>query len=314
MAETQGNDVIVIGGSAGAVEAVTQIVRALPRGLPAAVAVVVHHYERAPSVFGRILSRFNTLPPVTVEDEVPLEPGHIYVPPSDRHLVIEPGRLRVNRAAKENRARPAVDPLFRSAAKAYRHRVMGIILTGNLDDGTAGLMAIKRAGGITAVQDPDEAMFPAMPRSALDFVDPHYRVPLAEIPPLIVAAAEGRLSAKNQGRPGNGSPSQPGHLVPLTCPSCHGALQEIDDGKAISFACHTGHTFGVDSLLAGQDEDVETALWSAVRALQEKVFFLDRLAKRAEEHASTTMRDRHERERRRIEHHVATLRRLLETG
>jgi two-component system chemotaxis response regulator CheB len=312
--EPQGRDVIVIGGSAGAVEAVSAIVRALPRDLPAAVAVVIHQHERAPSVLGRILERFDTLPPVTVESEAPLARGRLYLAATDRHLIVEPGLLRATRTAKENRARPAVDPLFRSAARAYGHRVVGVVLTGNLDDGSAGLLSIKRAGGLAVVQDPEDAMFPGMPRSAIEFVDVDHQLPLAEIPPLLVSAAEGTMARTLRSANGNGGSAAEGHLVPLTCPSCHGALQEIDDGKGISFACHTGHTFGPKTLLEGQDEDIETALWSAVRALQEKMFFLDRLAKRAEENASTTMLERHQQERGRIEHHVATLRRLLESG
>src|SRR3954462_1183761 len=132
MGESRSQDIIAIGGSAGAIEAVREIIGALPRQLPAAVAVVVHHHERAPSVFGSILERLRTLHPVTVDDEVPLQHGRVYVPRSDRHLVIEPGMVRVHRGPKENRARPAVDPLFRSAARAYGPRVLGVVLTGNL--------------------------------------------------------------------------------------------------------------------------------------------------------------------------------------
>src|SRR3954471_14689663 len=279
MPDGRTRDIVVIGGSAGGIEAVTTIVRGLPRELNAVVAIVVHHYERGPSIFGKILDMVGTLPAVTVADQVPLEPGRIYVPVSDRHLIIEPGGVRATRSAKENRARPAVDPLFRSAARAYGQRVMGIILTGNLDDGTAGLRAVKRGGGLTVVQDPEEAIFDGMPRSALEHVYVDHKVRVEEVAPLIVAATEGKMG--NVGTMGStsfteppttdGHPSGPGPLVPVTCPTCHGVLRETDDGQATFFSCHTGHTFGVQTLLEGQDEDLEIALWSAVRALQEKM-------------------------------------------
>jgi two-component system chemotaxis response regulator CheB len=313
MPDGRTRDIVVIGGSAGAIEAVTTIVRALPRELKAAVAIVVHHYERVPSIFGKILDMVGTLPAVTVADQTPLEPGRIYVPVSDRHLVIEPGVVRATRSAKENRARPAVDPLFRSAARAYGRRVIGIILTGNLDDGTAGLRAVKRVGGLTVVQDPEEAIFDGMPRSALEHVEVDHTVKVEEVAPLIVAATESNMGSTGSTEPTttNGHPSGPGPLVPVTCPTCHGVLRETDDGEATSFSCHTGHTFGAETLLEGQDEDVEIALWSAVRALQEKMMLLERLIQRPT--VSDYMRERHGSERKRIEHHVATLRRLLES-
>ena len=314
MAGEDVRDIIAIGGSAGAIEAVSTIVRALPPTLPAAVAVVVHHYQRAPNIFGKILDSLQTLPATTVEDEAPLEHGRIYVPSSDRHLTIAPGSLHAIRTAKENRARPAIDPLFRSAAKAYGRRVVGVVLTGNLDDGAAGLMAIKRAGGLAVVQDPADAMFSGMPRNALEMVEVDFRVRLVEIAALLTTAAEGKMASKRPAA-GNGQPpAGPGDLMVFTCPTCHGTLRETADDNVLHYACHTGHTFGLESLMASQDDDLEMALWTALRVLREKVFLLDRLGKRADEHSSQFMRERHETERRRLEHHVATLRRVLETG
>ena len=216
MAGEDVRDIIAIGGSAGAIEAVSTIVRALPPTLPAAVAVVVHHYQRAPNIFGKILDSLQTLPATTVEDEAPLEHGRIYVPSSDRHLTIAPGSLHAIRTAKENRARPAIDPLFRSAAKAYGRRVVGVVLTGNLDDGAAGLMAIKRAGGLAVVQDPADAMFSGMPRNALEMVEVDFRVRLVEIAALLTTAAEGKMASKRPAA-GNGQPpAGPGDLMVFT--------------------------------------------------------------------------------------------------
>jgi two-component system chemotaxis response regulator CheB len=323
-------DIIVIGGSAGAIEGSISIVRQLPPALPAAIGIVVHHNERTPSVFGPILDRLGTLPVVTVSGEAPLSMGTVYVPESDRHLIVESSRLRTVRSARENRARPAVDPLFRSAAKAFGPRVLGVVLSGNLDDGAAGLLAIRRAGGATAVQDPEDAMFPGMPLNALQTLDVDHRVPLADIPALLVRAVEGKLPANGKapgpptveeevpGSSGLGAAPQPPRRrdepAAVTCPTCHGALSERIDGHSVSYLCHTGHTFGLESLLAGQDEDVELALWSAIRALQERIFLLGKLISRADDHRSTVMSERHSAERTRLEHHVSVLRRMLEAG
>jgi two-component system chemotaxis response regulator CheB len=320
----QPRDIIVIGGSAGAVEGVISIVKGLPRGLPAVVATVIHHSPRAPDILASILTRQGTLPAVTVVDAAPLEPGKIYVPAADRHLVIEREQIRTSRAARENRTRPAIDPLFRSAANAHGARVIGVLLSGHLDDGTAGLLTIQRQGGLTLVQDPDDAAFPSMPLNALNAMQVDHLAPVRDIPALLARAVAGQLSAHHPAEipPANGSnglgasppaapPTQP---VALTCPTCHGALGEDDEAGVPVFRCHTGHAFATQSLLASQDEDLEIALWSAVRALQEKHFLLTKLIEGPKGDAVTDLRERHRAERERIEHHISVLRRMLETG
>jgi two-component system, chemotaxis family, protein-glutamate methylesterase/glutaminase len=152
-----GRDVIVVGTSAGGVEALKELVADLPRGLPASVLVVLHVAPEAPSLFPAILNRAASLPVAHATAGEPLQHGRIYVAPPDQHLMVVPGRLIVRRGPRQNRHRPAVDPLFRSAAQVYGPRVIGVVLTGTLDDGTAGLQAIKQQGGVAVVQEPREA-------------------------------------------------------------------------------------------------------------------------------------------------------------
>ena len=180
------HDIIVIGASAGGIEALIELFSVLPQDLPAAVFVVCHLSPQSEGVLPAALSRNGNLRAVNATDREQIIPGRVYVAPPDHHLLVEPGFVRVTQGPKENRFRPAIDPLFRSAAYAYGPRVIGVVLTGALDDGTAGLWAIKERGGLAIVQDPDDALFPSMPLSALTNVQVDYRVPLSEIAPLLV--------------------------------------------------------------------------------------------------------------------------------
>ena len=173
-----GHDMVVVGTSSGGVEALMELCGGLPEDLPAAVFVVVHFPEGAPSVLPSILNRAGPLKAVHPEDGDPIENGRIYVAPPGLHLLVERGRVRLVRGPRENLHRPAVDPLFRTAAVAYGPRAVGVVLTGARDDGTAGLLAIKRRGGVAVVQDPDDALFSGMPQSALEYVDVDYCLPL----------------------------------------------------------------------------------------------------------------------------------------
>src|SRR5437016_12022670 len=193
-----GHDIIVVGASAGGVEALVTLARSLKRNLQAAVFVVLHMPAQSPSLLPEILGRAGPLKAVQATDDMQIEPGHIYVAPPDHHMLMELGKVRVVRGPKENRHRPAVDPLFRSAALAYGPRVIGVILTGALDDGTAGLLAVKRRGGIAIVQDPDEALYPSMPLSALANVEVDYRLPLSSIGPLLVHLASEQVEENGE--------------------------------------------------------------------------------------------------------------------
>ncbi len=289
-----GHDVIVVGASAGGVEALQVLAAGLPADLPAAVLVVLHMPAESPSYLPAIFGRVGPLPVEHAEDGRPVEPGRISTAVPDRHLLVEGGRLRLTRGPKENRHRPAVDPLFRSAAQEYGPRAVGVILTGKLDDGSAGLWAVKDRGGVAVVQDPADAAFPAMPRNALAHVKADHVLRLADIP-----AALARLAAEPAGPAAGpvpegmkmevrvamedtalqvgvgdlGSPSL------FTCPECHGVLLQLTaGGGGLRYRCHTGHAYTASTLLAELTAVVETNLWNAVRAVQESAQLMRHIA------------------------------------
>ncbi len=290
-----GHDIIVVGASAGGVEALTRLVAELPADLPAALFVVLHIPPYNNSVLPNILSRSGPLPACHPRDNEPIQHGHIYIAPPDHHLLVQRGHIRLTRDATENGLRPSVDPMFRSAAHAYGPRVVGVILSGVLDDGTAGLMVIKRHGGLAVVQHPEDALFPGMALSAIENVTVDEILPLADIPPLLVNLAHEPVSTEGESVvAGEIEYEQPdpnldversdeGIGIPsvYSCPECHGTLWEVRDEELIRFRCRVGHAYSADSLLAQQCEQLEAALWSAYRALKESAALARRLAERA---------------------------------
>lgn len=289
-------DIIVIGASAGGVEALQGLVRTFPSKLPAVVFVTLHFPEHGKSALPRILARAGALPAVHAVDGDPVVHGRIYVAPPDHHLLLTTRGVRLVRGPKDNGNRPAVDPMFRSAALAFGPRVIGVVLSGNLDDGTAGLAAIKRRGGLAVVQDPEEALFPSMPLSALDnvAVDRVIRVnhfartlqelmsePLPDVDPPVSHGdamendyAAGDLNAME-------NPEQhPGNVSPYSCPDCGGVLWELKDGEFTRFRCRVGHGWTGDALLAQQSETLDDALWTALRALEENAALSRQIAAR----------------------------------
>ncbi len=290
-------NLVVVGASAGGFDALRTITARLPPDFPAALCVVVHVSPHSPGILDRILDRAGPLPAVMVNDEERLRESVIYVARPDHHLIVEPSRLRATRGPKENRFRPAVDPLFRSAAQTYGPRVIGVILTGGLDDGTAGLWAVKQLGGVAVVQDPNDAEAPSMPRNARAHVQVDHCVPLSRIPSLLldltsqnIAEAGGysvpeltgievdiakQNAALDAGIQAVGKPSK------YACPECHGVLFQLKEGDRVRFRCHTGHAYSAEALMADMDHAIEENLWSSIRALQEKVF----LARHLEAHA-----------------------------
>jgi len=288
-----GHDVIVIGGSAGSLEPLTTLVQGLPPGFPAAVCVTRHTSPHARNLLPQILSKAGALPATEARDGDPLRPGHIYVAPPDYHLVVTPESLRVSRSATENRFRPAIDPLFRSAAMAYGPRVVGVNLSGGLDDGTAGLWAVKQQGGIAVVQDPREAQHPSMPRSAQTYVSVDYCLPAPDLAPLLVRLAHEPVTVESappvseelamethialQDNALASGLLKVGQLTPYTCPTCHGALLQLQAGRFVRFRCHTGHAFSVRSFLAELKESIDDALWNTLRALDESMLLLAHL-------------------------------------
>ncbi|HEU4936297.1 MAG TPA: chemotaxis protein CheB [Vicinamibacterales bacterium] len=289
------HDIIVIGASAGGVEAISTIVAELPRDLRAAVLVVLH-LGKGRSMLPEILTRVGRLPAIHPNDHDRLEYGRIYIARPDHHLVVAPGAVRIVHGPTENGCRPAVDPLFRSAARVYGPRVVGIVLSGGLDDGTAGLAAVKEAGGIAIVQDPEEAFAPSMPRSARASVNVDHVLPLramggmiseltreefepqpltpgVHVAPIEPDLAEPPIALHETDRPGK--------VSIFTCPECHGTLWETDDRGIARFRCRIGHVYSAESMLAAQTDSVDRALWTALRSLEERAALTHRLAGRA---------------------------------
>ncbi|QCO06672.1 chemotaxis protein CheB [Azospirillum argentinense] len=281
---------IVVGASAGGLEALEALVRELPADLPAAVCVVLHIGDR-PSTAPSILDRAGPLSASHATDREPLRAGRIYVAPPGCHLVVEPpGRLRLSRGPRENSTRPAADPLFRSAARACGPKVVGVVLSGALNDGTAGLAEIKRQGGIAVVQDPADARHPGMPRSALDHVAVDHCVPAAAMGALLARLAAERVPAATRpvaSKVASMEASMEGMYKletpsALTCPDCGGALRETKVDTLPYFTCHIGHRYGADSMEEAQLHMVEQAFEVALRALNERAALCQRLAETAQ--------------------------------
>ncbi|HLL82966.1 MAG TPA: chemotaxis protein CheB [Longimicrobium sp.] len=302
-----GRDIIVMGGSAGAVEGMTQIVAGLPAGLPAAVFVVVHFPPYSTSVLPRILTRAGALRAVHPADGDRIEHGTIYVAPPDHHLLLEEGRIRLTRGPRENGHRPAVDTLFRSAARAYGQRVAAVVITGNLDDGTAGLGAVRARGGAAVVQDPADALHPGMPTTALTVVGADHVLPLEGISAMLVELATTPLAPWEPLVPNRmdkeagiaemdfdamQDDERPGIPAGYSCPECHGTLFEIQEAEVVRFRCRVGHGYGVESLLAHQGHAVESALWTAMMALKERAVLSRRMADRLRARGGDVSADR----------------------
>src|SRR5262245_19850310 len=295
MAGAARKDIVVIGASAGGMEALQKLVSRLPADLPASLFVVWHLSPGLKSILPQVLNKSGPLRAVHPRDGDRIEKGHIYVAPNDHHMLLERGYVRITKGPKENRFRPAVDPLFRSAAYIYGPRVIGVILTGGLDDGTSGLYTIKLRGGTAIVQEPADAMIRSMPLNALQHTEADYKVPASEMGALIAglvreeAPAMPRVSADEEEKTRlevkiaegadalEESVMKFGKLSPFTCPECRGVLTMLEEGRIVRFRCHTGHALGASSLLQGTSEVVEQKLWDGVRALDEVVMLLNKL-------------------------------------
>jgi two-component system, chemotaxis family, protein-glutamate methylesterase/glutaminase len=291
--QTHRHDIIVVGASTGGVEALAQLVHALPKAIHAAIFVVLHLPAERPSRLPSILSRHSHLPVAHAQDGESIRCGRIYVAPPDRHLLVDREVVRVVRGPRENRNRPAVDPLFRTAAYSYGPRVVGVVLTGALDDGTAGLQAVKRRGGIAVVQDPRDALIPSMPESALRYVQVDHTLPLTEIASLLARVAqqpapdearfpvphemeiEANMAKMDEGT--MDTEERPGTISVFTCPDCNGPLWEMRDGDLLRFRCRVGHAYTPESMLDGKSEHIEEALWTAYETLRESALMMRRL-------------------------------------
>jgi two-component system, chemotaxis family, protein-glutamate methylesterase/glutaminase len=286
-------NIIVIGGSAGAVDALMHLARELPPRLPASLFTVVHFPENHDTALPHILSRSGPLPAQLAEDEARFGTGRIYVARPGFHLIIEADRMKVIRGPRENRVRPSIDVLFRSAAANHGARTIALILSGTLDDGCAGLEAVKRAGGVVVVQDPEAALFPEMPLNALKTVKPDYCLTIPEIARRLEELASEDIDTpqkipENLGKEiemlsdadnhGMGAVEALGDLSPYKCPDCGGALWQIRDSALMRYRCHVGHALSSRTLAEGTHENAEAALWKAYEMHVEQARLLQDLA------------------------------------
>jgi two-component system chemotaxis response regulator CheB len=302
-------DIVVVGASAGGIEALQQLVRGLPHNFAGSVFITVHFPEHGTSVLPRILTRVGKLPALHATDGESIVPGRIYVAPPDYHLLLTPSVMRIVRGPKENGNRPAVDPMFRSAAVAFGPRVIAVVLTGNLDDGTSGARAVKRRGGYVIVQDPEDALFPSMPQSVRDHVivdrvapiramarviEDAMSEPIPEtlLPPPNEDVMENELSAANLDAIGAPESQHPGVSSPYSCPDCGGVLWELKDGDFTRYRCRVGHSWTGDALLAKQADVLDDALWIALRTLEESASLSRKLADRHRERGATRLAER----------------------
>ncbi|MFL5877553.1 MAG: chemotaxis protein CheB [Solirubrobacteraceae bacterium] len=316
--------VVVIGASAGGVEALVKVVSGLDPSVEAAVIIVLHLPATGNSVLPDILRRAGPLPVVSATNGQPLEPGCIIVAPPDHHVLVEDGNIVLDRGPRENGSRPAADPLFRSAARARATRVIGVVLSGALDDGVAGLRAIKEAGGVAVVQDPNDALTASMPATALAHVPVDHVVPAGGLAQLLlrlvreVAArtADVKQSTDNPNdeREIRSPDEMRGPPSSLTCPECGGVMWEDGRGDLLRFRCHVGHSYSAESMLELQGDSVETALWTALRVLQERMHFLDGLANRQRKRGNQYAARGFDRRARAVQQRVEILRRAIARG
>ena len=332
-----GHNLILLGASAGGVEAVSAVVAGLPTELDAAVCVVIHLRPDASSRLPEILARVGVLPVVAARNGMDLQPGVVHVCVPDMHMLIEAdeddqGRVRLVRGPRENRTRPAVDPLFRSAALAFGPRVIAVVLSGALDDGTAGLWAVKDRGGIAVVQEPDDAAVPSMPSSALAEVAVDHVAPAHELGPLLARLVrqpvpaqppparqaadelerEVGISAIDEAS--HARPERYGQPSRFTCPDCGGVLWELGVEGPLRFRCEVGHAHSPATLAETQTEAAEAAMWSALRALEDKAELARRRSAAATAHRLGTQAALFTAEEQAAQQHAAAIRAVLRLG
>jgi two-component system, chemotaxis family, protein-glutamate methylesterase/glutaminase len=285
-------DIIVIGGSSGATVPLKEILGRLPTDLPAAVFVVLHIPAQGIGILSTVASAASRLPVVQAASGMVIERGHIYLAVPDHHLLVHESHIMLGRGPRENMARPAIDPLFRSAALQYGPRVIGVVLSGLLSDGAAGLNAIKRCGGVTLVQDPADAIADEMPLRAMEATtvdlcavggkigdvlsDLARESPGAALPVPPEVRLEVEIAAGE--RIGSTSLARIAEPTPLTCPACGGVLSTLKMGQPMRFRCQVGHAFTADALAREQEGQVDEAMRVALRIIEERAELVHRMA------------------------------------
>lgn len=289
-------NIIAIGGSAGSGAVLRQIVRDLPRDLAASIFICNHVPSNSRGYLAETLGTSDSLPVSAAVDGQPIEPGHVYVAVPDRHLLLIDGTIGLGDGPRENMVRPAIDPMFRSAALSYGPRVIGVVLTGALNDGAAGLHAIKSVGGTAVVQHPLDAEVDQMPLAALETVEADHVAPAADLADVITRLAR---SEAGPGRPpsealaleveiaagrrlGSDDLARIAHPSPLSCPDCHGVLSEVDGERPLRFRCQIGHSYTAE-ILAARIDEVDEAMRVAMRVMEERVTLVERMARDARE-------------------------------
>jgi two-component system, chemotaxis family, protein-glutamate methylesterase/glutaminase len=325
-----GHDIIVVGASAGGVEVLSQLVASLPENLPAAIFIVIHLSGTSKSFLPEILNRKGKMHAAHARDGEAIVPGRIYVAQPNYHLLVKRGYIRLVQGPKENGTRPAIDPLFRTAAKAYDRRVVGVVLSGTLDDGTAGLIDIKQRGGVAVVQHPDDALFSGMPKSAISHVEVDHILPVSAIAPVLVSLAhepivEPGVLSVNSDSEREMEPDiveldgmalrergHPGTASGLICPDCGGSLFQLHERKnLLQYRCRVGHAFSAESLVAGQYKAQEVALWAAIRSLEERAELMSKMANNAAERNSIKSAGRFEAQAREAQEQADSIRIVL---
>ncbi|RVC60443.1 MAG: chemotaxis protein CheB [Mesorhizobium sp.] len=317
--------VIVIGASAGGVEPLKQIVGDLPSDLAAAVFVVLHVGQV--SYLAEILDRAGRLKTLVAENGATFRTGRIYVAPPGFHLLLHGDHMMLRRGPRENLARPAIDPLFRSAALSYGAAVIGVLLSGSLSDGTAGLRAIKAVGGLALVQHPKDTLVPAMVQSALHHVEVDHCLPAAELGVCLAklaaepagktlpAPSSVRLEAAVAAQEHSTMKDEDrlGELSVFTCPECHGPLWEIEDGDMVRYRCHTGHAFTADAMMEAQAVEADEILWSLLRSHQQRAAFARRMSEREKKKFRSELATQLDERAREYEADAAVIERILES-
>jgi len=306
-----GRDIVVIGASMGGLEALKNIVPSLPEDLPAAIFIVLHTSEDSPGVLPDLLNRISNLPVLYAANNMAVRPGRIYIARPGQHLSLEKDVMKLSAGPKENRHRPAIDVLFRSAAASYGEQVIGVVLSGNLDDGSAGLRDIKLRGGMCIVQDPERALAASMPVNAIEAAQPEFVLPVEQIADKIVTLV-GASDLQTKASDNGGGTLHQTHAT-YSCPACHGSLQEVVEGGMVRFRCRVGHKYSAESLLEDQAEAVEKALWAAIRSLEEHSEVAARLAKKWSERNHSRLSKQFSRRAQASGEHARTLRLFLDT-
>ena len=319
-------NIVAIGTSAGGVEALRFLARKFPRDLQAAVVITIHLASNFRSEFDKILSREGPLPATFARDGEPMEKGRIYIAPPEHHLILDDNdRLCLGIGPRENGSRPAIDPMFRSAAACCGARAIGVVLTGTLGDGASGLWVIRQCGGITVVQDPSDAAYRVMPETALILVQPDHVASLMEMPALLTKLVQEpagktkpvpeslryEIEVAKSGRTNMKEMDRVGRRSVLSCPDCGGVMWEIDEEGLVRYRCHVGHAYTADVMNVALDESLRRALASGLRALEERVALAQKMCKRASIGGHTRVAQEWAEHARTLDHETALIRDLV---